>query len=154
MEAIDGPTFSRRKLLVMTGGLGAVLVSPVLRPSPALALLAPDRIAAPGAALLTLARFTPLVGSTFGVVSGRVQTVRATLEEATARAPRPADRPGLSGESFSLIFAANGRKALGDGTYTVVHPALGTFPLFLVAVDRGRLAQRYQAVVDRRTEQR
>jgi hypothetical protein len=64
--------------------------------------------------------------------------------------PYAADRPGLRGEAFSLIFQGDGAAGFGDGLHTLEHPALGTFSLFLAGVDRPGTVQDYQAVVDRR----
>jgi hypothetical protein len=73
-----------------------------------------------------------------------------TLEEATGARPHATEPAGLSGEAFSLIFRGDSADALGDGTYALHHPVLGTVPLFMVAVGTGRNGQGYQAVVDRR----
>jgi hypothetical protein len=144
---------SRRQLVAMAGALTAAWFAPALLESPPHLTLWSGRATA-DTADLTLARFTPYVGSEFEIRTGGAQAVRVTLAEATARTPRPADRPGLVGESFSLVFAGNGTKAFDHGTQRVVHPALGAFPLYLVAVDRGLRSQHYQAVVDRRTPPR
>ena len=55
-----------------------------------------------------------------------------------------------AGECFSLLFRGGGGPALLQNTYTVEHPALGTFKLFLVPVetdDNG--AQGYLATINR-----
>jgi hypothetical protein len=151
MEASAGPVFSRRQFMVAAGALAAI----GLTPGRALAgpLDLPGILAASKTSDLALSRFAPYVGSSFLLRTGTMRAERVTLAEATARTPRPADRAGLAGESFSLVFAGTGAKAFNHGTFTLVHPALGTFPLFLVAVDQGRQARHYQAVVDRRTPQ-
>ena len=54
------------------------------------------------------------------------------------------------GECFSLLFRGGGGPALSQNTYTVDHPSLGTFQLFLVPVgsdDNG--AQGYLATINR-----
>lgn len=53
------------------------------------------------------------------------------------------------GECFSLLFRG-GSRALPQGTYTVEHPALGRFLLFLVPTDTDRNgAQGYLATINR-----
>ena len=54
------------------------------------------------------------------------------------------------GECFSLLFRGGGGPALSQNTYTVDHPSLGTFQLFLVPTgsdDNG--AQGYLATINR-----
>lgn len=101
--------------------------------------------------VLSLARFTPHVGSTFAVLSGdSLLPLRLTLVEATARSPHPADRAGLTGEAFSLIFDGEVARPLGRHPSIVVHRALGRFPLSITPFGRQGRGQQYQAVVDRR----
>ena len=54
-------------------------------------------------------------------------------------------------ESFSLLFAGPDPPVLWDGTYTVHHDEIGSFPLFLVAVRTDGEAQHYEAVFNRRS---
>jgi len=103
---------------------------------------------------LTLDQFAPHVGTDFAVTGGRLGTVSVTLDEATVHQPSPADRPGLRGEAFSLIFRGNAAAGLPGGIHTVVHPVLGAFPLFVAPFGTGRNGQEYQAVVDRRVPAR
>lgn len=59
-------------------------------------------------------------------------------------------KAALGGECFSLLFRGGGGPVLQQNTYTVEHPALGTFKLFLVPVgtdDNG--AQGYLATINR-----
>jgi hypothetical protein len=151
MEATVQPGLTRRQAFVAFAMVGAAAAVPALRR----AALPPtfSRHDATGPAtldVLTLARFTPHVGSQFTVRASNAGPVTATLEEASATEPHPADRPGVRGEAFSLIFRGPRQPVVGDGKHTLAHPALGTFPLFLVAVGRGVDGQGYQAIVDRR----
>ena len=61
------------------------------------------------------------------------------------------DMPAAKGgECFSLMFRGGGGPALTQNTYTIDHPSLGTFQLFLVPVgsdDNG--AQGYLATINR-----
>ncbi len=52
-------------------------------------------------------------------------------------------------ETFSLLFEGPSPPAFWDGTFTVQHPQLGTFPLFLVAVQTEGDGQHYEAVFNR-----
>jgi len=131
---------------------GAVATATIVRGP--LGGLAPANAAVLGGLLpgdLALSRFSPYVGQQFTIQVNLLHTEKATLVEATPRQPRPADRPGLQGEAFSLIFAGGGAKAFDNGTFTLSHPAMGTVTLFLVPVGRAQQAQHYQAVIDRRT---
>ena len=59
----------------------------------------------------------------------QIQTARGIVEVTLAKVE---DMPaGKGGECFSLLFRG-GRTALKQDTYVIVHPALGTFKLFLV----------------------
>jgi hypothetical protein len=142
--------FSRRHFLAVAGALGAAGLAPGLLRLIPVAGATPAGWS-PEVTDLALARFTPHVGSDFMVRTAARHSERVTLLEATAREPHSADRPGLRGESFSLIFAGGGAKTFDDGSFTVTHPAMGAFPLFLVPVGQGSQTQRYQAVVDRRS---
>lgn len=158
MQTEVGVGMSRRHVLLAIGAAGvagvAAATTGLRRWGSSLASGAPPGMAgvagtAGGAASgeLTLSRFAPHVGSRFTASEG----TGLWLEEATAQQASPADRPGLRGEAFSLLFRSRGGAAMGDGIHTVSHPALGPVPLFLVAVGTGRSGQGYQAVVDRRS---
>ena len=156
MELTAGPGLSRRQMLACAGMAGIAAAVPALR---RFQVPYPFRSGA-GTALtsardeLTLGRFAPHVGSRFTVRAGALVTVAMTLEEAREIAPHPADRAGLQGESFSLVFRGSDGAALEDGIHRVTHPALGTFPLFISGFGLGRKGQAYQAVVDRRVAAR
>src|SRR5207253_1927020 len=54
------------------------------------------------------------------------------------------------GECFSLLFRGGGGPALRQNTYSIAHPALGTFLLFLVPVGAdSNGAQGYLATLNR-----
>lgn len=80
---------------------------------------------------------------------------RRQVIAATAMARAAAAVPALKRIDLPTIRGRDGHPAVGagDGIHTRVDPALGTFPLFLVAVGRGAGRQDYQAVVDRRVTQ-
>jgi hypothetical protein len=99
---------------------------------------------------MSLDSFVPHVGTRFSVRPDGAWPVRVTLVEAERLPSRSADRPGLAGDAFSLIFANDGAKAFDQGTHMLAHPGLGQFPLFLVPVGIGRRGQHYQAIYNRR----
>jgi hypothetical protein len=90
---------------------------------------------------LRLATYVPLVGSAF-----RIHRSSSSLGVELVSATR---LPSEVGESFSLIFRGHGNAKLGQETYTIEHPRLGAFPLFLVPVGQGRKGQSFQAIVNR-----
>ncbi len=153
------PVVSRRQLLAGAGVLATVGLAPrffagVARlRTPVSGGSAPLSTGgtAPPVADLSLARFSPHVGTEFVIRVGAGHQLPVILVEATERGARPGERRALSGESFSLMFASDGDKRFDHGTYTMAHPSLGTLELFLVAVGRADRGQRYEAVVNRRT---
>jgi hypothetical protein len=91
---------------------------------------------------LRLATYVPLVGSTFRIRRSQSSSLQVKLVSATRL-------PSEVGESFSLIFRGHGNAKLGQETYTIGHPRLGEFPLFLVPVGPARRGQDFQAIVNR-----
>ena len=64
-------------------------------------------------------------------------------------------REGAAGpghESFALLFDGPADPVLGQGTYAVEHPALGTFALFVVPIGRDADRTSYEAVFNRLLE--
>jgi hypothetical protein len=91
---------------------------------------------------LRLATYVPLVGSTFRIHRTQASALRVKLVSAT-------QLPSDIGESFSLMFRGHANAKLGQETYMIEHPRLGSFPLFLVPVGRARKGQSFEAVVNR-----
>jgi len=88
------------------------------------------------------AAFVSYLNSIFEIhtVSGPVAVALSKVDD------MPAPR---GGECFSLMFRG-GRAALRQDTYVVVHPALGTFQLFLVPAGSDQNgAQEYLATINR-----
>lgn len=139
-----GGIVSRRQVLRAGVAVAAVCLVPELS-----VVSARSAGAAPAGRGLTLASFSPLVGTDFALGGSRLRLV-----EVVQRPPSVADRSGLTGEAFSLVFGGGPGGRLTDGTYTLTHPLAGPFSLFLVPVGMARQGQRYQAVVDRRTSGR
>lgn len=91
---------------------------------------------------LRLATYVPLVGSAFRIHRSPSSSLGVKLVSATRL-------PSEVGESFSLIFQGHGNAKLGQETYTIEHPSVGTFPLFLVPVGPARRGQSFEAVINR-----
>src|SRR3989442_3111007 len=93
----------------------------------------------------TKATFVSYINSVFLF---RAVGVRRDIEVTLMQVSDMTAAPG--GECFSLLFRGGGESELRQNTYTVEHPALGTFKLFLVPVgtdDNG--AQGYLATINR-----
>jgi hypothetical protein len=90
---------------------------------------------------LRLATYVPLVGSTFRIHRQQARPLSVKLVSAT--------RLPSEGESFSLIFRGHGNAKLGQQIYTLEHPRLGEFPLFVVPVGRPAKGQEFQVIVNR-----
>jgi hypothetical protein len=77
----------------------------------------------------------------------QIQTARGVVDVTLAKVD---DMPApKGGECFSLVFRG-GRAALKQDTYVMVHPALGTFQLFLVPGGSDQNgAQEYCATINR-----
>jgi hypothetical protein len=94
-------------------------------------------------AAYTKAAFVSYLNSIFQLRTGFSVIAVTLLKVDDLTAPK-------GGECFSLLFRGGGGPALPQDTYTVDHPALGTFKLFLVPVgtdDNG--AQGYLATINR-----
>jgi hypothetical protein len=98
-----------------------------------------------GARALTRSRFAPYVGSAFFIRRPQGGHERVELVEI-------GDLPGVrdSELAFSLVFHGRRRGAVGQGTVTFSHEALGTLELFQVPVGAAQAGQDYQVIVDRR----
>jgi hypothetical protein len=105
----------------------------------------------------TLQTFVPLRGNTFGLTSPNDGPVLLELAEARSLGAPPASARresssvsaspgGTTREPFSLTFAGPREPLLGQGTYTLSHPTLGEFDLFIVPVERDADGMRYEAV--------
>lgn len=114
----------------------------------AVATFAPFRVASSAAAAragdgeMTMSTFTPLVNTSFRFTVGN-RAVSLPLQAVTDDR-----RPGAAGECFSLFFGA-ANPPFGQGSYTVSHPSLSKFGMFVVPVGRSGAVQRYQAVFNR-----
>jgi hypothetical protein len=90
---------------------------------------------------LRLGTYAPLVGSAFKIHRTGASPLSVKLAAAT--------RLHGVGESFSLVFRGHANAKLGQDTYTLEHPSLGTFPLFVVPIGRATKGQDFQVIVNR-----
>lgn len=91
----------------------------------------------------TKASFVSYLNSIFQLNNGFSVVAVTLLKITDMQAPK-------GGECFTLLFRGGGGSAWAQSTYTVDHPSLGKFPLFLVPVgpdDNG--AQGYLATINR-----
>lgn len=93
--------------------------------------------------LPALLQFKDSLHSPFVVRDGHGGAVTLTLDEITA------SRGRAGWESFSLIFGGPRPAAFWDGLFEVEHATLGSFVLFLVAVQTDGDGQQYEAVFNR-----
>lgn len=92
---------------------------------------------------LEKADFAAAVGSTLGIPCGDGHRAELTVA-------RVDTLPAPDGwESFAVMLDGPGPEMLGQATYVVEHPELGTFPLFLSPVDARDGVVRYEAVFNR-----
>jgi hypothetical protein len=130
-------TLTRRSLL-RTGALASATTLVGLRPwAPAPAAAAPGH--------LRRSSYAGLLGETV-----RVGSVDLRLDSVADVAGAAVDQ-SLAGieDAFVLSFSGPLEAALEGDIHTVMHPALGTFELFVSAVERPGSDRRYEAVIDR-----
>jgi hypothetical protein len=94
--------------------------------------------------------FAPYLNSTFRFSRGKAISFDATLLEvfdyqAQARTRKTQTHDG---ECFSLKFRAGERDTVSQGTYKFVHPALGSFSLFIVPGTPSAEGMTYTAVIN------
>jgi hypothetical protein len=87
--------------------------------------------------------FERALHSPFIVAPADGGSVTLTLMEVSAGASRP------GWESFSLIFAGPSPPAFWDGLFEIEHAEIGSFSVFLVAVQTDGDSQQYQALFNR-----
>lgn len=94
--------------------------------------------------------FMPYLNSTFRVRIGlsTMDLRLVKISDLRAEAKNPNQIRGR--ENFSLIFQTSKNSAhLSDNVYNLEHVSLGTFPMFLVGIDRTDVARKYEATVNR-----
>ena len=94
--------------------------------------------------MLTLATFSPLLGSAFDLHADAAAPMPVQLVEAGALT----GPGGAARTPFSLVFEGPAQPQLPQAAYSLAHPALGPEPLciFLVPVGRSPAGIRYEAV--------
>jgi hypothetical protein len=92
---------------------------------------------------LRRATYEPLLRSTFHVQHPH-GAIDAELTEVTGLTPARKE-----GEAFSLVFETKRDERITQGTYTLKHPAMGTFSLFLVPIGKARRGYQLETVVNR-----
>ena len=128
--SLDRRTFLKAAVGAAAAGFAPLRVAGVAAAAPA------------GDGAMTMATFQPLVNTSFRFDVGN-RPVTLPLQAVTDDR-----RPGATGECFSLLFGA-ANPPFGQGSYTVSHPSLAKFSLFVVPVGRAGAAQQYQAVFNR-----
>lgn len=129
----------------MAGGIGGLVFAGLF---PALEGLIGKTV---GAGELTHAAFARLVGTTFRVrvAQGRSATIRLVSVRPLAAPGGRWTGPVATGEGFAPLFSGSLTEGFGQGTYTVGHPSLGSFAMFLVPVGPAGPDKRYEAVFNR-----
>ena len=100
--------------------------------------------------MITLARFSELLGTRFRVWIGSTDATEIELVQATPGgtfANGGAKVPQY--ESFSLLFHGAQARPLQQGTYVLEHPQAGKFDLFIVPIAAEQGMIHYQAVFNR-----
>ena len=141
-EKVKTMSISRR-IFIKTASIAAIAAATIGKST--LTAFAQGGAADP-LAYYTQATFTQYINSIFRLYGPR--TVEVKLEKVEDSLPATVSRTG-GRESFILHFRGGDTQLLQD-TYTVEHPALGTFKLFLVpngADENG--AQSYVATINR-----
>jgi hypothetical protein len=131
-------TMSRRRFLA-----GAVTAAAVAALPLATAERASAATLSKAAAMLTRSTFTPLVQSSFKMIDARGKSISVVLSDVDDLNAASAG----SQTRFSLVFDSPTKTAGPQGMYTFRNSELADFNLFVVPVDRGVVAQHYQAVI-------
>ena len=93
--------------------------------------------------------FEPYVGGYFEAPGARGQMVALQLIKVDPFTPKSETRiPTRSGESFSLLFSADGALPSSTSIHKIKHGALGEFSLFLTRRDGSRGEIFYEAVIN------
>lgn len=101
---------------------------------------------------LRLASYKPFLHSLFHLEHPHGQVSAELVEITNLVALRRHRRKAAAGEEcFSLLFEEKKGEPVAQGTYTLKHPRMGSFQLFLVPVGRGAKGHYLEAVVNRLT---
>ena len=100
--------------------------------------------------LITRAQWQDNMGSKFSFSLGRVHVADMTLYAVNNLNPSfVPDKPTSTRECFSLVFSGPPTPNLGQGTFAVQHPKLGSFNLFIVPGIKSGFYRHYEANINR-----
>lgn len=146
---------TRRSFLAgMGAALGFSTASPLLAVNRALGTKAPscnDTILLE----FTPETFKPLVGNIFRLTDAKLGVIILVLTSVTTvkqTSPPPNTLNLMATQrhaSFALRFRQASGKKLTQGTYTMIGPSIGKFPLFLVPNSKSNSPNFYTAVINR-----
>jgi hypothetical protein len=101
-------------------------------------------------ALITRAQWQQNMGSKFSFSLGRVHVADMVLYAVNnENPPFVPDKPTSTRECFSLVFNGPPTPNLGQGTFAVQHPKLGSFNLFIVPGIKSGFYRHYEAMINR-----
>lgn len=92
---------------------------------------------------LTHTDFEPHIGTTFALQLNETEDLALELTQVSVSEHAT---PKMERRSFSLVFRSRLRGHAPQRIYSLVHPALGTFELFLVPIGPDAIGMQYQAV--------
>ncbi|HEV8428365.1 MAG TPA: hypothetical protein VGQ41_10735 [Pyrinomonadaceae bacterium] len=90
------------------------------------------------------AEFTKNLNTKFRINVDTPQPIELTLIDVTPRHIGPNEEPGM--ERFSAVFMGPREIFLPQQTYSVTHPDMGDFDIFLVALGQEPEGFKYEAV--------
>lgn len=97
-------------------------------------------------ATVTVEDFAPTVGDGYRVTAGPEGRYAEALELVLATAEDRGSAPEPLRDPFVLTFTGPPAFVLAQGTYLLVHDAVGELAIFLVPIGRTDKATRYEAV--------
>jgi len=92
-------------------------------------------------------QFSQQLNTKFRVNVDSPEPVELELVEVALRPSEPTEQAGM--ERFSTFFYGPANIFLQQRTYEVVHPSMGEFAIFLVAIGSDERGFRYEAVFNR-----
>lgn len=94
---------------------------------------------------LTHEHFAGRVGEPFAVSFGSRELALELVQAAEGREPGGRGPDGQERQQFSLVFRGPATPVMPQGTYPLVHKALGDLELFLVPIGLDAEGMRYEA---------
>jgi hypothetical protein len=137
----ESRTLTRRRLIQGGGAAFAVAMIDLHAWAPALA----STVSGSAPAYLRRSSYEGLTGSAFeaSFAGGGQALTLASISDL--------GRPEVAGadDAFSLEFTGSSEQVITQGIHTLSHPSLGSFDVFVAAVDQPEQTQAYQLIVDR-----